>query len=108
MKVLERSVMSNGTKVQLEDWREDYPSVYNTISIAAYPIAKNTGKYKWIQAGDSFRLTISRGFNSDNEVMGIFKSLVNGTITIEEVADHFWDGDKAKWYLGMDVEYLGW
>lgn len=33
----------------------------------------------------------------------------NGTdIQLEDLADHFSDGDEVKWYFGMDVEYQGW
>ena len=45
MKVLKTGEMPNGTAIQLEDWREDYPTVWDTVSIGAYPIAKNTGKW---------------------------------------------------------------
>lgn len=79
MKILDKFVSGNGTVIQLEDWSEhnspEYPELYG-LCIAAYPIARNTGKY--------------------------------GEKSLEDLADHFYDGDKAKWYLGMDVEYRGW
>ena len=52
MKVIERTIMTDGTKIQLEDWfehnTEQYPDLYG-LMIGAYPIAKNTGKYGLIR-----------------------------------------------------------
>lgn len=40
MKVIERVTMSNGTEIQLEDWREsntkEYPDLYG-LTVGAYP-----------------------------------------------------------------------
>lgn len=51
MKVLKCDKMSNGTAIQIEDWSDVYPTIYNTITIAAYPMAKNSSKYRWVEAG---------------------------------------------------------
>ena len=32
----------------------------------------------------------------------------NGIKSLEDLAAHFWNGEKDMWYLGMDVEYKGW
>lgn len=54
MKILDKFVSENGTDIQLEDWGEhnspEYPDLYG-LCIAAYPIAKNTGKYRLIRKG---------------------------------------------------------
>ncbi|MGL6174895.1 MAG: hypothetical protein ACRC1P_09860 [Cellulosilyticaceae bacterium] len=102
MKVLERAVTPNGIAIQTEEWKD------GKISIGAYPIARNTGKYKWVEAGDNFRLSINRNWNSCSDVLDAFNGLIEGSITLEDLADHFWYGDKDKWYLGMEVQYLGW
>ena len=114
MKVLEKTAMSNGTEIQLEDWREnntkEYPDLYGLV-IAVYPIAKNTGKYRWIESGDKFRLQISmnqyRGYSND-DVKADFEALKSGEKSLEDLADYFWNGEKDMWFLGMDVEYKGW
>lgn len=114
MKVIERAVMSNGTAIQLEDWGDqntsEYPDLYG-LQIGAYPIAKNTGKFKWIEGGQTFRLTISMnqytGYTNE-DVKADFEALKSGEKSLEDLAAHFWNGEKDMWYLGMDVEYKGW
>lgn len=100
MKVLESAVMPNGTEIQLEDWSDkntpEYPNLYG-IAIGAYPIAKNTGKYRWIEGGQTFRLTISMnqymGYTND-DVKADFEALKGGKKSLEDLADHFWNGKK--------------
>ena len=45
MQIIDRAVMADGTKIQLEDWHsensEKYPDLHG-YTIGAYPIAKNT------------------------------------------------------------------
>lgn len=114
MKVIERAVMPNGTEIQLEDWSEhnieDFPNLYG-LQIGAYPAAKNTGKCRWIEGGQTFRLTIAMNEYADyanKDVRKDYKALKNGEKSLEELASHFWNGKKDMWYLGMDVEYKGW
>lgn len=114
MKIIERAVMSGGTEIQLEDWSDkntkEYPDLYG-FTIAAYPIAKNTTKYRWIEGGDTFRLSIHMnqysGYSND-DVNADFKALKSGEKSLEDLADHFWNGEKDMWLLGMNVEYKGW
>lgn len=106
--------MPNGTEIQLEDWSEHntekYPNLYG-LQIGVYPIAKKTGKYRWIDGGQTFRLTISMneysGY-SNKDVKSDFEALKSGAKSLEDLASHFWNGKKDMWYLGMDVEYQGW
>lgn len=99
MKVLERAITPDGTDIQIEDWKEDY-SCFNVLSIAAYPIAKNTSKYRWVESGKTFRLDIN-GFNSDEEVKQAFADLVSGEKKITDFADQFRNGDKDRYYMGL-------
>lgn len=43
-KIIDKAVLSDGTKIQLEDWHENnttnYPELYG-YTIAAYPVAKD-------------------------------------------------------------------
>ena len=99
--ILRRDTTPNGTKIQIEDWKELYPTVEKTIKIAAYPTAKNGGY--WISQGDTFRLDISRGFSTDSEVEYIYNGLINGAISLEDLAEHYYDSNKAKYYVGLEV-----
>lgn len=114
MKVIEMAVMPNGTEIQLEDWSEHntekFPDLYG-LQIGAYPTAKNTSKYRGIEGGKTFRLTISTSKCSgytNKDVSMDFEELKNGKKQLENLASHFWNGKKDMWYLGMDVKYQGW
>lgn len=102
MKIITRDIMPDGVHIQLEDWREDYPTVYENYTIGAYPIAKNTDGY-WIKGGEKFRLSISR-FTAADDVMQIFDDLVNGKITLADLKDHFWNTHKDEYRLGL-IDY---
>lgn len=114
MKVLEKAIMPNGTEIQLEDWSEnntkEYPDLYG-LTIGAYPIAKNTGKHRWIESGNKFRLQVSmnqyRGYSND-DVKADFEALKSGEKYLKDLVDHFGNGEKDMWFLGMDVVYKGW
>lgn len=111
MKIIERATMPDGTEIQLEDWSdkntEDFPDLYG-LTIGAYPIAKNTGKYGWVRSGESFRIHISQnkytGYSND-DVRADFEAIKGGTKTLEDLSEHFGNGKKDMWYLGMDIEY---
>ena len=107
MKVLEKTITPDGTEIQLEDWREHntekYPNLYG-LTIGAYPIAKNTGKYRWIEGGRKFRLSISQnkytGYTNDN-IRDDFEALKSGEKKLEDLSKHFCILEKDMWYLGM-------
>lgn len=107
MKIIERATMPDGTEINLEDWSHN-----NTgLTIAAYPVAKNSGAYDWVRKGVPFRISISQNKYTDysnDDVRADFEALKNGTKSLEDLAAHFWNGEKDMWYLGMDVEYKGW
>ena len=114
MKIIEHATMPDGTAILLEDWSdentEQFPDLYGLI-IGAYPIAKNTGKYGWIRSEVLFRLSISQNKYqnySNDDVRADFEALKNGIKSLEDLAAHFWNGEKDMWYLGMNVEYKGW
>lgn len=100
MKVIERAKNPDGVKIQLEDWTENYPNQYD---IAAYPTAKRNGKWL-ICSGEKFRLQIST-----NEHLGYtretlfhdFECLKSGEKKLEDLAEHYWNGNKDKWYMGL-------
>ena len=107
MKVIDKTAMADGTKVQLEDWHEnntpDFPKLYG-YTIGAYPVAKNTGKYGWGETGKPFRLTISRneyrGY-TDDMVLTDYEALKNGTKTLLDLREWFYCGKRDEFYLGL-------
>ena len=100
MKVLEKAFTPEGTTIQIENWKEDYSHV-KTFNIATYPIAKRSSEYKWIEDGKTFRLDISRGFNTDEEVKQAFNDLLTGVKTISDFSEQFYNGDKDKYLYGI-------
>lgn len=100
MKTLEKGTTPDGTKIQIEDWKEDY-SCFNTLNIATYPIAKRSSKNGWISEGKTFRLDISKGFNNDEEIYQAFTDLINGDKSISDFNDQFYNGDKDKYLYGV-------
>lgn len=107
MEVIETAVMPNGILIQLEDWSSHntlkYPNLYG-LTIGAYPVARNTGEHRWVESGEKFRLTISvnncSGY-TDADVKADFEALKKGEKRLENLAEHFWNGEKDMYYLGM-------
>lgn len=94
MKIIERATMPNGTEIQLEDWSdkntERFPDLYG-LTIGAYPIAKNTGKYRLVRSGESFRIHISQNKYTDyynDDVQADFEALKSGEKTLEDSVTH--------------------
>ena len=107
MKVLEKATTPNGIEIQLEDWSdkntEEYSDLYGLV-IGAYPIAKNTSKYKLVVSGEKFRLHIATNKYSNysnDDVKLDFEALKSGEKTLEDLSEHFWNGEKDKYFLGM-------
>ena len=114
MKVIERAIMPDGTNILLEDWSdkntEQFPDLYG-LTIGAYPIAERTGKYRLIEGGKRFRISISQNKYTDyynDDVRADFEALKNGTKSLKDLAAHFWNGKKDMWCLGMDTDYRPW
>ena len=108
MKIIDKTTLQNGTEIQLEDWTEhDTESHSYGFQIGAYPIAKNTGKYRWVEGGKKFRITIASnvymGYYND-DVVSDYQELKKGEKSLDDLAKHFWNGEKDMWYLGMEVE----
>lgn len=99
MTVLERTKMPDGTEIQLENWKEDYPHIFDTLSIGAYPKAKQSRW--WIRKGEPYRLDLARGFTSDESVRETFNCLELGAITLEELDKHYWNGNRDRFYMGL-------
>mgnify|MGYP001041827481 CR=1 FL=1 len=99
MKVIKRTQMPDGTEIQIEDWKENY-SFIKTISIGAYPKAKNSSETGFIERNRKFRLSLCN-FESDKQVESIFNQLEKGYISLEELSNYFREGHRDMYYLGM-------
>lgn len=99
MEIIKKAVMPDGTRIQLEDWRANYPNIDKNYTIGAYPICQNAVGY-WIQSGEEFRLDISR-FNADDDVKQIFEDLTSGKITLADLRNYFWYTYKDEYRLGL-------
>lgn len=106
MKIIRKDVMPNGTNIQLEDWSvdntEEHPDLHG-LTIGAYPTAINATSY-WIRSGETFRLSIAMNnyaHYSNDDVAADYEALIKGQKSLEDLANHFWNGDLDKWILGM-------
>lgn len=107
MKVIEHAFTPNGIEIQLEDWSDkntpEYPDLHG-LTIATYPVAQRSSG-KWIEGGKKFRLSIAMNTYSGytNEmVKADFEALKRGEKRLEDLASHFWNGEKDAYVLGMD------
>lgn len=106
-KIIDSAVLSDGTKIQLEDWHSENTKAYPDLhgyTICAYPIAKNTNKWGLIKTGKKFILTIARNEYAnytDDMVLADYEALKNGTKTLADLREHFWNREKDEFYLGL-------
>ena len=78
MKIIKKSTMADGTNIQIEDWKDN----------------KN------------FRLELTR-FESNEQVEKVFKQLEDGSISLNDLSEHFLDVHRDMYYLGMtDIEEI--
>ena len=107
MQIIDRTVMADGTKIQLEDWHSENSEKYINLhgyTIGAYPIAKNTSRFGWIRKGETFRLGIARNEYAnytDDMVLADYEALKNGTKSLADLREHFWNREKDAFYLGL-------
>lgn len=106
-KIIDRSIMPDGTRIQLEDWHDEnskeYPNLHG-YTIGAYPVPQNTDKRGLIRAGRTFRLSIVKNEYekyTDDMVLADYETLKNGTKTLTDLREHFWNREKDAFYLGL-------
>ena len=91
MKIIRKDTMPNGVKIQLEDWGE------SGRVIGAYPFAVNSGKYGWVLQNRIFRIHIAANASVDYtnlDVSADYEKLVSGEKSLEDLSEHFWNGEK--------------
>lgn len=113
-KIIDKAVIADGTEIQLEDWHsensEKYPDLHG-YTISAYPIAKNTSRFGWIRKGETFRLGVARNEYTnytDYMVLADYEALKNGTKSLADLREHFWNREKDAFYLGLASKEPEW
>lgn len=100
MQILFKGAMPDKTKIQIEDWSEDFPSLHQKNDVvAAYPVAKAAASRKVFQGinglpcvweyprkYDSFRLCLQFPCASDAE--SAYNNLLNGTAQLLDYKDY--------------------
>ena len=77
MQVITVNSMPDGTKIQIEDWSEDYSFMAPASTLVAYPVAKTTSDRQFGPSRNkTFRLAFS--FESDKETKKAYEDLIVG------------------------------
>lgn len=101
-KIVDKAVLPDGTRIQLEDWSAcNTPKFHCGWQIGAYPIAKESFGY-YSKKGERFRLTIynHKGY-TDDMLKADYEALKNGTKTLADLQEHFWNHERDCMALGL-------
>ena len=82
-KILDRAELEDGTRIQIEDWHpcNDFMPICGTL--AAYPIAKESGSgYFSPKRGQAFRLAFN--FESEEQTRQAHAELLSGKKTLKD------------------------
>lgn len=92
MKILKKDIMPDGTKIQLEDWNEDYSCFAPADCIAAYPVSKmsiqKASGYYYPVVNEKFRCSFH--FGADKSAELAFVDLATGNISLLDIAEFLW------------------
>lgn len=98
MTVVTKDKTPQGYTIQIEDWSEDYPTVFKKNDVVAvYPISKANSEYRWILAGDIFRCMFH--FRNGYEARTAYELLIKGMKKPEDFADYT-DMRSRRYLLG--------
>lgn len=90
MRIINKAVMPDGTKIQLEDWSDDYPFYAPCAHIAAYPMSRfskvRVKGWEYPKRGNNFRLNFY--FDTNNSAELAFLSLVNGKNGLKDFSEY--------------------
>lgn len=93
MQVIKRDIMPDGTKIQIEDWSNDYNFYKKNSTIALYPIAINSiyknpkSIYPYPERGKTFRASLD--FDTEENARYAFQSMVNGSKTYMDYMENY-------------------
>lgn len=93
MNILQKGIMTDGTKLQIEDWSADYSFYPQGHLLAAYPIAKASLQGQFTPKMDrKFRYEMR--FDSNEQAQKAFNDLCNGVTTLKDYSDKLQSNDK--------------
>lgn len=102
MKIIAKDKMKDGTKIQIEDWSNDYTCFSPSSSLAAYPISKNTvpGCFS-PRVGETFRVEFQ--FNNAKQCKEAFDYLASDKKLLHDYKDNMYIppsnvATKEDWY----------
>lgn len=76
--ILKVDYMKDGTKIQVEDWSNDYDFMPVNGTLAAYPVSKANGEGQFApRVGKTFRMSFN--FDSEIDTKQSFDELLNGS-----------------------------
>lgn len=93
MQIIERGIMQDGTKIQIEDWSNDYNFHKKNSTVAFYPMAINSiynnpkSRHPYPERGETFRASLD--FDSEESARDAFQSMVNGSKTYMEYLENY-------------------
>ena len=106
MKIIDKAVTPDGTKIELHDLsgKHKLPD-YNGMTINFCTIAKNTfpeGNGWYSQKGEEFSSCVySWGDYTKDMLKNDYEALKNGTKTLADLKEHFWNHQRDCFALGL-------
>ena len=101
MKIIQTSQMPNGTRIQVEDWREDYAHVpRDELTLAAFPISKEIHMeiFGYLPS-DPEQRTFRCSFHfKDKDIDNVFYSLREGRSDLKHYAANLVQSHREKGY----------
>ncbi len=95
MRIVAKGVMLDGTKIQVEDWSEEYPNVFKkATSIGFYPMCKTSINRDdklhfppYPERGRTFRSSFK--FENSTETMDAFLAMLTGEKNYLDYMDYY-------------------
>lgn len=84
MIIIRTAFLQDGTKIQQENWNNDYYFEAPNSTVAVYPMPKNIDKNESLISGKKFRLEFN--FDTTTQANNCFDSLINGDKTLKDFA----------------------
>lgn len=97
MKVVKKDKMADDTKIQIENWNNDYKWISKNSTVACYPISKDNIDSDWCNAypqrGKSFRYQLQ--FRTEKEAEMAYMELIKGKKKLVDYISNY-DGNIKK------------
>lgn len=84
MIIIRTAFLQDGTKIQQENWSNDYYFEAPNSTIAVYPMSKTIDKNKHLTSIQKFRLEFN--FDTTIQANNCFDSLINGSKSLKDFA----------------------